>query len=73
MIDELLKQYGLTRYQVTKLANISKTTLFNANNNKDVSSWKVKTIMALAQAIGKTPGEILDELISQSKDKKDTK
>lgn len=69
MIDELLKRYEMTRYRVSKISGINKQTLAEANKNENVSSWKVKTVMALAVAIGKTPGETLDELLKISNNK----
>ena len=72
MIDELLKKYEMTRYRVSKISGINKQTLSEANKNENVSSWKVKTVMALAVAIDKTPGETLDELLKISNSEKPT-
>ena len=63
MIDELLKKYGLTRYKITKATGVTASTLQYANELESVSKLKVKTLITLAEAIGKTPGQILDELI----------
>ena len=62
IIDEYLKKFGLTRYRVVVMTGISQNTLANANR-KDASHLSVKTIQALAEASGETPGKVLDSIL----------
>lgn len=64
MIDDFLKQFNLTRYQVAKISGVRATTLAMAND-KPINSLSVRVLQALAMATGKTPGQVLDILIKQ--------
>lgn len=64
MIDDFLKQFNLTRYQVAKISGVRATTLAMAND-KPINSLSVRVLQALAMATGLTPGEVLDKLIKQ--------
>lgn len=64
MIDDFLKQFNLTRYQVAKISGVRATTLAMAND-KPINSLSVRVLQALAVATGKTPGQVLDALIKQ--------
>lgn len=64
MIDNFLKQFNLTRYQVAKISGVRATTLAMAND-KPINSLSVRVLQALAMATGKTPGQVLDALIKQ--------
>lgn len=64
MIDDFLKQFNLTRYQVAKISGVGATTLAMAND-KPINSLSVRVLQALAMATGKTPGQVLDILIKQ--------
>lgn len=64
MIDNFLKQFNLTRYQVAKISGVRATTLAMAND-KPINSLSVRVLQALAMATGKTPGQVLDMLIKQ--------
>lgn len=63
MIDEFLKKYNLTRYQVAKISGVTASTLQTATEN-EVNKMTVKTLQALAMATGLTAGQVLDELIA---------
>jgi len=63
MIDDFLKEYDLSRYQVAQISGVRESTLQRANKSDNVSKLQVKTIMALAMATGLTPGAVLDKLI----------
>lgn len=62
MIDELLNHYGLKRYDVYQKTGLSQQTLASANR-KGTKNLSGKVIAALAETIGKSSGQILDELI----------
>lgn len=64
MIDDFLKQFNLTRYQVAKISGVRASTLAMAND-KPINSLSVRVLQALAMATGKTPGQVLDDLIKQ--------
>lgn len=64
MIDDFLKQFNLTRYQVAKISGVGASTLAMAND-KPINSLSVRVLQALAMATGKTPGQVLDDLIKQ--------
>jgi len=64
MIDNFLKKYNLTRYQVAKISGVPESTLVSANDSY-INSLSVRVIQALSMATGKTPGAVLDELIKQ--------
>jgi len=64
MIDNFLKKYNLTRYQVAKISGVPESTLVSANDSH-INSLSVRVIQALSMATGKTPGAVLDELIKQ--------
>ncbi|GEN94672.1 helix-turn-helix transcriptional regulator [Pediococcus ethanolidurans] len=64
MIDNFLKKYNLTRYQVAKISGVPESTLVSANDSH-INSLSVRVLQALAMATGKTPGAVLDELIKQ--------
>ena len=54
----------MTRYQVAKKTGIANTTLANAvKDTKPLAGQTVKVISAVAKALGKTPGQVLDDLI----------
>ncbi|MBT8939589.1 hypothetical protein BTI77_03265 [Lactobacillus delbrueckii subsp. bulgaricus] len=64
-----LDQNGVTRYQVAKQTGIANTTLANAvKETKPLSGQTVKVISAVAQTLGKTPGQVLDNLIELDED-----
>ena len=64
-LQEYLDQNDVTRYQ-TGIAN---TTLANAvKETKPLSGQTVKVISAVAQTLGKTPGQVLDNLIELDED-----
>lgn len=68
-LQEYLDQNGVTRYQVAKQTGIANTTLANAvKETKPLSGQTVKVITAVAQALGKTPGQVLDDLIELDED-----
>lgn len=62
IIDELLNHYGLKRYDVYQKTGLSQQTLASANR-KGTKNLSGKVIAALAETIGKTSGQVLDELI----------
>lgn len=65
VLQKYLDQNKITRYQVAKKTGIANTTLANAvKDTKPLSGQTVKVISAVAQALGKTPGQVLDDLIN---------
>ncbi|MDY5602452.1 MAG: helix-turn-helix domain-containing protein [Lactobacillus delbrueckii] len=68
VLQKYLDQNKITRYQVAKKTGIANTTLANAvKDTKPLSGQTVKVISAVAQALGKTPGQVLDDLIALDK------
>lgn len=64
VLQKYLDQNGITKYQVSKATGISSMTLSHATaDSKPLSGQTVKVIAAVADALGKTPGTVLDELI----------
>ena len=66
-LDSYLLAHGTTRYQVAKQTGIKPNTLQRAADH-DVADLRVKVISAVAQVVGDTPGQVLDELIKDEKD-----
>lgn len=68
VLQKYLDQNKITRYQVAKKTGIANTTLANAvKDTKPLSGQTVKVISAVAQALAKTPGQVLDDLIALDK------
>ncbi|MFV4942058.1 helix-turn-helix domain-containing protein [Lactobacillus delbrueckii] len=68
-LQEYLDQNGVTRHQVAKQTGIANTTLANSvKETKPLSGQTVKVITTVAQALGKTPGQDLDDLIELDED-----
>lgn len=68
VLQKYLDQNKMTRYQVAKKTGIANTTLANAvKDTKPLAGQTVKVISAVAKALGKTPGQVLDDLIKLEK------
>lgn len=68
VLQKYLDQNKITKYQISKASGISQMTLSHATaENKALSKQTVKVISAVAQALGKTPGQVLDDLIKLEK------
>ncbi|MFV4895352.1 hypothetical protein [Lactobacillus delbrueckii] len=63
-LQEYLDQNGVTRYQVAKQTGIANTV----KETKPLSGKTVKVISAVAQALSKTPSQVLDDLIELDED-----
>lgn len=63
-LDQLLSEHGLSRYQVSKISGIKEGQLFGSSR-REVNRWTVKTVQAVAMALGMTAGEALDELLKR--------
>lgn len=61
-MDIFLQKFGLTRYDVSQKTGISQQTLSSANK-KDPQSYSGKVLMALSEATGISPGEVLDSIL----------
>ncbi len=61
-IDIFLQKFGLTRYDVSQKTGISQQTLSSANK-KDPQSYSGKILMALSEATGISPGDVLDAIL----------
>ena len=69
VLQKYLDQNNVTKYQVSKLSVLSQMTLSHATaDSKLLSGQTVKVISAVAQALGKTPGQVLDDLIELDED-----
>lgn len=60
-LKKYLEDHGATQYQVSKNQGIPFATISDASR-KPIENWKVKIIVAIANEIEKTPGQVLDEL-----------
>jgi transcriptional regulator with XRE-family HTH domain len=67
LLDIYLQKNGKKRYDVFKETGISQQMLSSVNK-KNVASYSVKTIQAIAQTVGKSEGTVLDELIQLEND-----
>ncbi|MCO6542144.1 MAG: helix-turn-helix transcriptional regulator [Lactobacillus sp.] len=64
IIQKYLDQNDITRYKISKLTGISNTTLQSAVTSKNgINGLTGKVIIAIAKALNKTPGTVLDEII----------
>ncbi|MFW3576979.1 helix-turn-helix domain-containing protein [Vagococcus fluvialis] len=61
-LDIFLKQYDMTRYDLSKKANISEQTLSKAAK-RDPETYTAKTLITIAEGTNHTPGEVLDQLL----------
>jgi len=62
LLDIYLQKNGKKRYDVFKETGISQQMLSSVNK-KNVSSYSVKTIQAIAKTVEKSEGMVLDELL----------
>lgn len=62
ILDIYLQKNGKKRYDVFKETGISQQMLSSVNK-KNVSSYSVKTIQAIAKTVEKSEGTVLDELL----------
>lgn len=70
-LKKYLDKNSITRYQISKKTGIANTTLASAvKDTKPLSGQTVKVISAVAEALGKTPGTVLDELLQLEKESK---
>lgn len=67
LLDIYLQKNGKKRYDVFKETGISQQMLANVNK-KNVSSYSVKTIQAIAKTVNKSEGIVLDELLKLEKE-----
>lgn len=68
VLQKYLDQNNLTKYQIAKKTGISQMTLSHATEDtKPLSDQTVKVIAAVAEALNKTPGQVLDNLINMNK------
>ena len=63
VLQKYLDQNKISKYKVSKIAGISQMTLSHATeDNKPLSGQTVKVIAAVAKALDKSPGQVLDDL-----------
>lgn len=65
-LDSYLLAHGTTRYQVAKQTGLKPNTLQRAADH-NVADLRVKVINAVAQVVGDTPGQVLDELLREER------
>lgn len=61
-IDNYLKLFDLTRYDVAKVSGVSQGGLSDANK-RSASKLTYRILQALAMATGQTPGKVFDDLL----------
>lgn len=65
VIQEYLDQSNITRYKISKISGINASTLKAAADSKNgIDGLTGKVIKAIALALNRTPGTILDEMIT---------
>lgn len=60
-LDEYLKSNSTTRYEVSKISGIPETS-FSSISNRDVSNLSGRFYHAIGLALGKTGGQVYDEI-----------
>lgn len=64
VIQEYLDSQNITRYEVSKKSGIAATTLQSAVDRENATDGLTgKVIKAIAKALDKTPGTVLDEIL----------
>lgn len=66
-LDLYLQRNNIKRYDVYKKTGVSQQ-LLATHTSKKVEKYSNKVIMALAEALEKTPGTVLDELLALEKE-----
>lgn len=66
-LDLYLQRNNSKRYEVYKKTGVSQQ-LLATHTKKSVENYSNKVILALAEALGKTPGTVLDELLTLEKE-----
>lgn len=65
VIQKYLDQNNITRYRISKISGIRASTLQAAVDSKNgINGLTGKVVIAIAQALDKTPGQVLDEIIA---------
>ncbi|MEC1716582.1 helix-turn-helix transcriptional regulator [Schinkia azotoformans] len=68
-IDQLCKEFGLTRYSLSKKSGVNDSTLANlVTRNTDVDNMKIGTIKKIAKAVGLSIDELVEKLESYKKE-----
>lgn len=60
--DAYLEQHGLTRYRLAEKSGVTQSTLQTAGDATQLSQISTKTLIATADVLEITPGQVLDEL-----------
>ncbi|OFI49513.1 hypothetical protein BG261_02740 [Floricoccus tropicus] len=63
VMDKYLEPYQITRNEVSNITGIPTSTLLNSSN-REVKTWKVEVIQALAEVTNLTPGDTLNVLLA---------
>ena len=66
-LDLYLQRNGIKRYDVYKATGVSQQ-LLSTHTSKSVEKYSNKVVIALAEALNKTPGTVLDELLALQKE-----
>ena len=67
LLDIYLQKNGKKRYDVFKATGMSQQMLGSVNK-KNISSYSVKTIQAIAKTVEKSEGTVLEELVQLEKE-----
>ena len=63
-----LDNHNITRYQIAKITGVGQSTLQRVSDSKGgTNSISGRILKATAKTLDKTPGQVLDELISLEK------
>ncbi|WP_042351320.1 helix-turn-helix domain-containing protein [Bacillus massiliigorillae] len=67
-LDLYLQKHNCKRYDVHKKTGVSQQ-LLSTHTNKKIEKYSNKVIIAIADTLGKTPGDVLNELLMLEKEK----
>lgn len=66
-LDLYLQRHQCKRYDVFKKTGVSQQ-LLSTHTNKKIEKYSGKVLIAIADTIGKTPGDVLNELLNLEKE-----
>ena len=65
VLQKYLDQNRISKYKISKISGISPMTLSHATEDNKPLSWQtLKVISAVAKALDKSPGQVVDDLFN---------
>lgn len=68
LYDKYLQRNGVTRYKVAKMSGVYISTLQRVAKSNEINNISVRILRATAETLGKTPGQVLDEMLNMEED-----